>query len=385
MEKKLKIAHITATFPPYQAGTGNVCYYNARELARRGHDVHVYTAAARGAPAEEKLDGFQVHRLKPFFQIGNAPFLPGLLMPQGFDLLHLHYPFIFGAEFIGLVSRFRRMPLVLTYHNDLIGDGRRRWLFQTYARLTAPWVFTGARQLIPVSCDYAEHSRIAPLFRRHPGVTEVPNGVDPDLFVPYELYAAIKQQLGIPKNAKVLLFVAALDRAHYFKGLEILLQALAEQEFRDLHLLVIGDGELRSYYETLAARLKLQSQTHFAGKIAHTDLPQYLSVGDFLVLPSSPPESFGLVLVEALACGTPVIASDLPGVRTVVAAGVDGLLVPPGDVEALAEAIHTLLAMPAAQRREMGAAGRRKVVERYTWELAGEKLEAIYTQVTGER
>ena len=96
----LRIAHVTATFPPYQAGTGIVCYHNARELARRGHVVHVYTASYGDAPAQEDLDGFTIHRLPALFRFGNAPCLPRLLKIKDFDIIHLHHPFIFGAELI---------------------------------------------------------------------------------------------------------------------------------------------------------------------------------------------------------------------------------------------------------------------------------------------
>jgi glycosyltransferase involved in cell wall biosynthesis len=94
-------------------------------------------------------------------------------------------------------------------------------------------------------------------------------------------------------------------------------------------------------------------------------------------------EAFGLVLIESLACGTPVIASDLPGVRTVVADGRDGLLVPPTDADALAAALGLMLALPPEARQAMGAAGRAKVVERYDWRVIGARLEAIYQETLG--
>ncbi|MCB0002896.1 MAG: glycosyltransferase, partial [Anaerolineae bacterium] len=78
MIDRLRIAHVTATFPPYRGGTGNVCYHNARELARRGHDVHVFTSTVDGAPQRETRDGIEIHRLSPLVRVGNAPLLPQL-------------------------------------------------------------------------------------------------------------------------------------------------------------------------------------------------------------------------------------------------------------------------------------------------------------------
>src|ERR1041385_2990301 len=136
--KKIRIAHITATFPPYYGGAGTVCYYNARELARFGHEVHVFTRAIDNAPAYELLDGFSVHRLPALLRIGNMPILPGLpLALRGFDLLHLHYPFIIGAEMVRLAAIFTRTPLIVSFHNDLIGEGARATLFKLYQSLSA--------------------------------------------------------------------------------------------------------------------------------------------------------------------------------------------------------------------------------------------------------
>ncbi|HVX29433.1 MAG TPA: glycosyltransferase, partial [Nitrolancea sp.] len=113
----MRIAHVTATFPPYYGGTGNVCYHNARVLAARGHHVEVFTADAPGRIDDPA--GVIVNRLRPIVQVGNAPVLPSLLRLRQFDLVHLHYPFYTGAEFVSLA----RLPYVITYHQDVELDG----------------------------------------------------------------------------------------------------------------------------------------------------------------------------------------------------------------------------------------------------------------------
>jgi glycosyltransferase involved in cell wall biosynthesis len=207
------------------AGTGNVCYYNALELARRGHQVSVYTAAG---PLPNKFDppGVTVHRLPAVLRFGNAPLLPGLMRIRDVDIIHLHYPFIFGAEIIWAVSKLRRIPFVITYHNDLIGQGLRRPLFDAYTLLTANAVLGAARKLGVVSIDHAKSCRMAGLFRRRWGdVVEIPNGVDTELFRPLPGDSIMRQKFGISTDDQVILFVGALDRAHYSKGLSILLEA----------------------------------------------------------------------------------------------------------------------------------------------------------------
>jgi len=378
MVGKLRIAHITATFPPYQGGTGNVCYYNARELARLGHEVHVFTAVLEGSPAIEQIDGFTIHRLLPFFRMGNAPFLPDLLRIKNFDLIHLHYPFIFGAEMIWLVSRLRRIPYLITYHNDLLSDGIRGRLFTPYLTISSRLVFGGAARLGVVSFDHAANSRPAPLFRRRlDDVVAIPNGVDITLFRPRLNGLAVRHQLGIPSDARVILFVGALDRAHGFKGLDHLLEAFSLIKDRQSFLLVVGDGDLRPHFEICAAESGVSDRTVFTGSIPNKDLPSYYAVADVVVLPSYPPESFGMVLIEAMACGKPVIAHDIPGVRTVVTDGEDGLLLQPGTDGQLARVVTDLLSQ-TDRRHQMGRKGRAKVEAQFSWPRLAVKLNAIY-------
>ena len=116
----------------------------------------------------------------------------------------------------------------------------------------------------------------------------------------------------------------------------------------------------------------------FAGAIQHKNTPAFFRSADVTILPSLPPESFGLVLIESLACGTPVVAANIPGVRTVVEHEVDGLLTEAGDPAALAESIRQILS-DELLRQAMGRRGRAKVETRYAWQVVGERLEAIYS------
>jgi glycosyltransferase involved in cell wall biosynthesis len=376
----MRIAHVTATFPPYYAGTGMVCYHNAQELARRGHQVTVFTAAYPPGDFEYPAE-FTVKRLPVLLRFGNAPLLPNLLQMKGFDIIHLHHPFIFGAEMVWAVSKLRKIPYVLTHHNDLIGNGLRRYIFDLYSAVSIRLVFSGARKFAVVSLDHANGCRLANLYsRRWSDVVEVPNGVDTGLFKPGLDGTVIRKQHGIPAEASVTLFVGALDRAHHFKGADLLLKAFAAIKDREAVLVFIGDGDLKVGLIAMARSLGLSDRVYFLGAIANENLPPYYAMADVVVLPSIPPESFGMVLIESMACGTPVIASNLPGVRTVVADGQDGYLVEPGDVGGLAESMRRLLDDPLL-RREMGQRGRVKVEAKYTWPVVVDRLETIYLEL----
>ena len=381
----MKIAHIISTFPPYYSGTGMVCYYNALELGRMGHDVTVFTA--NHPPGEyDYPPEFRVECLPVLFRFGNAPFLPGLLKLRDFDIFHLHHPFIFGAESTWAVSKIRNIPMVLTHHNDLIGDGLRPYLFDSYSAISKRLLFTRASKLLVVSKDHARSSLLGEDFdRRWSDVIEVPNGVDIDLFRPGIDSTSVRRELGIPLDAPALLFVGALDRAHHFRRVDLLIEAVSILQQPNLHLLVVGDGDRMSFYQQLSRDRGINSFVHFLGRTDHDQLPNIYSAADILVLPSHIQESFGMVLIEAMACGRPVIASDLPGVRTVVADGGDGFLVRPGDAADLVSKISMMLELPAERRQQMGVAGRRKVEERYSWQRIGDMLERLYIDVLDQR
>ncbi len=366
----MRIAHVTATFPPYYAGTGNVCFHQARCLAARGHEVDVYSATYPGA--REDPAGVRVHRLRPVLRLGNAPLLPGLLRMRPPDVLHLHQPFIFGAELAVLRAWRRRVPVVSSFHNELLGDGVKGALFRGYTASAMRAALARSARLTVLSLDHAR--AVAPLARelerRPQDFAEVPNGVDTDVFSPSG---------EVREGPPTAVFAAALDGAHRFKRLDLLLRGLAGVP--ELRLRVVGGGELEGEFRALAGTLGVAGRVEFLGRRTPAELAGLLRDSDFLVLCSDGVESFGLVQVEALACGIPVIAPDLPGVRTVVEDGADGLHVRPGDLGSLTAALRRMAALAPAERAGMGARGRRKVLERYTWERSAERLEAVYGEL----
>ncbi len=382
----LRIAHVTATFPPYRGGTGNVCYHNARELARRGHEVHVFTAAMPGLAPRESSYGINVHRLRPIVQVGNAPVLPGLMQAlRGFDLLHLHYPF-FGGEITALAAALNRTPLVITYHQDVFLEGLIGAVATTMRHTVGRLALRSAARLLFTSYDYGRASYVRPMLHgRIHLIDELPNGVDATRFQPSDGDTELRARHHLAEHDQVAMIVAGLDKAHYFKGVQVFLAALSQLP-PHVKGLVVGDGDLRRSYERSAAALGLDGRVIFAGRVSEELLPRYYQMADVTVLPSvTMGEAFGLVLVESLACGTPVVASNIPGVRTVVDHGGDGLLVAPESVPDLAKQLGQLLALPAERRRAMGMAGRRKVEQRYSWSRIGQRLEQIYAEAIDAR
>jgi glycosyltransferase involved in cell wall biosynthesis len=376
----VRIAQITATFPPYRGGTGNVAYEYSRRLAERGHEVEVFTAATPGEPPDP--GGALVHRIDPLLAIGNAPLIPSLARRlRGFDVLHLHHPFIFGSEpALWAHARSPDAALVVTHHNRLIGRGGRRPLFWMYEETLGRALARRADRVCVLSRAQAETvSYLASALRRDRSrVAETPNGVDVELFAPRPADPCLRERFGIPAGAPLALFAGALDRAHWFKRLDLAIDALARGEDPSLRLLVVGGGESLERFRALAAQAGVGERVHFADAQPHDALPAFLRAADFLVLPSSDLESFGMVLIEAMACGTPVVATDLPGPAAVVRDGETGLIARRGDAGDLAAKVERMLDAGPEGRARMGAAGREDVVGRFAWPAVIDRVEAAY-------
>ncbi len=378
----MKIAEVTSTFPPYKGGIGNVAYYNSWSLAALGHEVTVFTPLYKKFSQTEELP-FKVMRLYPWFKYGNAGILPQLWwhLPK-YDVIHLHYPFFGGAETIYFLDKFKDLKLVVTYHMDVVGTGLLAKFFGWHTQHVLPKILDRADKIIVTSYDYARQSSLKERLQVEPEkFVEIPCGVnhllfkrrlpDKELMQRYDLY-----------DKKVILFVGALDKAHYFKGVNILIQAMSKlSNNNDIRLVIAGGGDLKESYQSLVNSLGLSKKVIFAGFVSDSDLPRFYNLADIFVLPSiDRSEAFGIVLLEAMATNVPVIASDLPGVRSVVDKKQNGLLVKPGNVDNLVLMLKYLLDNPRVAKA-YGNAGREKVIAKYTWEKIGYQLDNVLQSV----
>jgi glycosyltransferase involved in cell wall biosynthesis len=385
--KPLRIAHLTATFPPYPGGAGNTAYRFARGQAERGNHVEVFTAAAEG-DAPDPGDAV-VHRIEPVMAIGNAPLIPSLARLDSFDVVHLHYPFIFGSE-LTLLGRLRKRrrsaALIVHYKNRLVGKRTRGLMFETYERTVAPALIRAADRILVLSEDHARSvSYLNKALDNTPErVIVMPNGVDTDEFTPGNDSSGLRAELGIPGDAVVAAFVATLDRAHHFKRLDLAIEALARTRARNVHLVVAGGGELLDGFRAQAAAAGVGARVHFLDRVPHAELPDVLRASDLFVLTTEPPESFGIVLIEAMACGLPAIATDYPGVRAVVDEQT-GVLIPSGDSAAAAEALDRMVDIGTDGRERLGDAGRKKAEEEWAWPALLDRMEDAYAAAIAAR
>lgn len=374
----MKIAHIVCRFPPYYSGMGNVVFELANAQIRRGHEVRVYTPQFE-VPTE--ADNELATRLKPGFKYGNAAWLPGLSRELSqFELVHLHYPF-FGTA--NLVRRWKKrnptIPLVVTYHMDNRAQGWLGLFFKYYAAFWLPKILEVADALHSASFDYLAVSDAKNLYKQKPSQWfEIPFGVDTVRFAPRGRPVDWLAGAGLNPHAPTILFVGGMDRAHFFKGVPVLLDALTLVKNSGLlvQALLVGDGELRGEFEARAIGLGITDRVRFLGAVPEANLPAVYNAADLLVLPSTTRgEAFGMVILEAMASGLPVIATDLPGVRTLALEA--GTVVEPRSVPDLADALYSYFAR-AHDQTGWGAKARQVAEQKFNIDIISDQMITLY-------
>jgi L-malate glycosyltransferase len=356
---------------------GLFCREHARVVART-NDVVVLPSDAVRSPgfaawqlSDDTEDGLRTVRLRyrrpalrqagmPL-QVAGAVAALRRLRGEGFepDVVHAH---VYSAGLPALVvARLARAPLVVTEHYT----GFERGLVRGSDRLTAEAAFRGADLVAPVSEQLA--SRLAPLAGGTP-MRVVANPVDTDVFHPPDRAR--------PEGPPRLLCVAWLDEK---KGHRYLLDALAALGRDDVTLDLVGDGELRGPLERQAARLGLGERVRFLGARPKEDVAELMRRAHMLVL-ASLHENLPVVLAEAMATGLPTVATRVGGVEELLEPGT-GVVVAPGDPQALASAISAALDGPLPDPRALAA----RAVERFGYEAIGRTWDEIYAELCSRR
>jgi len=213
-----------------------VAYDYALGLANLGHEVTVFTPLYDAKDNETTFEHFKVVRLKPWFKLGNAALLPQLgNLLKDFDVVNLHYPFFGGAEFLWrLKNKLQdKMKLVINYQMDVVGQGWKKLIFDIHSKFIMPKIIASADKVLVSSLDYAQNSNLKELLVKYPQkFVELPPGVNLDLFKPADKDPGLMKKFDLKAADKVLLFVGALDQAHYFKGIHFLIDSFENYNCR---------------------------------------------------------------------------------------------------------------------------------------------------------
>ena len=374
----MRVGIVSQAYYPRYGGITEHVHHTAVELRRRGHEVTIITSHFRNNPEAGHSAGVErvgYNLLVPF----NRAFVDltvGLTLRQqlrrlfrtyDFEVLHTHCP---NAPSLPLFAvQEADCAQVGTFHatsgRSFLQDVFRRYLVRTVNRLDARIAVSKTAEA-STSCYYPGHYHV------------IPNGVDVERFHP----RLEPLEPWIDPERVNILFVGRLDPR---KGLQYLLGAMPEVVERTrgrARLLIVGDSYLRSRFEAqvLPATRKF---VHFVGHVPSADLPRWYATGDIFVSPASGNESFGIVLLEAMAVGRAVVASDIPGYRSVVDPGENGVMFEPGNVPALARTLAALVDDPA-RRAALAKRGRERALQ-FAWPSVTEQIEALYRKVLGRR
>lgn len=368
----MNILHLYKDYYPILGGIENHVRQVAEAQAARGHTVAVLVTGPRLRTRVEYINGVRVIYAGRVTTVASTPLslaLPLRLWRERPEIAHLHYPYPVGDLAHALLGRAQRT--VISYHSDIV---RQKGLLRLYA----PWLrrsLARADAILATSPPYVETSPfLAPLTNR---CTVVPYGIQAEHFAQANpaAVAAIRQAHG---NGPLLLFVGQL---RYYKGVEFLIRAMRQVPGARALLAGGESSARREALEALARAEGVADQVVFLGE-QDEQLPALYHACDLFVLPSiERSEAFAIVQLEAMAAGRPVVSCDVgTGVAWVNQHELTGLVVPPRDPAALAQAINALLADPA-RRRDMGAAGRQRVEQHFTQARMLASIEAVYARV----
>jgi phosphatidylinositol alpha-mannosyltransferase len=379
----VKLALVSQSYYPRFGGVSEHVSHVAAALARRGHDVTVITgrplrvghAPGHADPALDGLERVRVVRLGTSLLV---PFqgafvdlvvgasldgeLEALWRRERFDLVHVHQPL---TPSLPLVTSFQRpAPLVGTFH-AAGGPSRLFRVFET------PLAWHYARYDLRLAVSPAARAFAAQRF--HPAPLILPNGVDTGRFRP-----GLPPVPGSRDGRFTVLFVGRLDPR---KGLGVLLAAwarVARELSGEARLNIVGSSALAPAVRW-GVPAALRRTVHFAGAVSARELPGWYAAADVFCSPATRNESFGIVLLEAMASGKPVVCSDLPGYRAVCRPRVESLATAAGSAEALAAGLTALARDPALARR-LGRAGRLRA-RAFDWSRIALALEELYRDV----
>lgn len=369
----MRIVELGKYYPPYVGGIENNTRHCCVELAR-DHDVSALVFHTGRRTVRDTVDGIPVVRVGSLAKIASQEIAPGLgrhLRALAPDVIHLHAPNVV-ASFVYLTN-MPRVPIVVTHHTDIVRQRRLRpFVLPMYRR-----ILRRAEAVVVYTRRYAETS--PELAEVLPRIEVIPHGTRAGDFeiTPERERLAREWRAGVAGDAGTISFIG---RHVYYKGIDVLLAALAR--LPGVHAFLGGDGPEVEANRGRALDLGVAERAHFLGPLDREGTVRVYLGSDAFVLPAvNRTESFGQVQVEAQLCGLPVVVTDVAsGVTEVTRDGETGIVVPPGDPDALAGAVSRLLG-DASLRRRLGEAGRRRARTTYVESVTGPQIRALFRRI----
>jgi rhamnosyl/mannosyltransferase len=360
----MKLLVVAPYFFPAIGGMENYSYNISKGLKEKYKwDVTIITSNnIEKKYKEEIIDGMNIYRLPYWFKISNTPInlmwlfsINKILRKEHPDIINAHSPVPFISDITSLIAG--KIPLITTYHSGSMIKPLSIWnpLIFLYELLFLPLLFRKSKKII-CSSPFVMRQNLKKYKEK---ATYVTPGVDINVFKPSE-----------KRSKNDVLYVGRIEKNSDWKGIIYLLEAIliAKRIKSDISLRLVGSGDRVEYFKMYTQKLRINKNVKFVGSKINNKLILEYQSSKVIVLPSiTESESFGMVLIEAMACKKPVIGSNIGGIPCVIDNGVNGLLVPPKDPQALADAIIKILKNTQLAKK-MGEEGYKKVIKNFTWE-----------------
>jgi glycosyltransferase involved in cell wall biosynthesis len=366
----MKILHVYKDYyPPVVGGIekhiAQVCSH-----FKKKHEVEVLVCNHSPVTKIDYIDGVRVIKAGQLGRIQSAPIPPTFplwLRKLKADILHYHLPNP-TCEFSYLLAH-PSGAVVATYHSDIV---RQEFLLRFYSPFLYKFL-NKAELIMPTSPVYARNSSVLGRFSEKCRV--IPLGVD---IAKFDSASKMHREIGRIRSLFGQEFILFVGKLRYYKGLQFLIEAMPRI---DVPLVVIGSGPMEEELKALASVYGVTEKVFFVGEVSDEDLPFFYHACTLFVLPSVyRSEAYGLVQLEAHSCGKPVVSTRIgTGVEFVNLDSKTGLLVPPADTAALADAINALLSNPA-RRQQMGEFARQRAHNEFTLERMFDQIEEVYQE-----
>jgi len=373
-------------YRPHYSGLTIYAERLAKALAARGHHVTVLTSQfEQSLPRYEEVEGVQIVRLPVLTRVSKGVIMPSIPFRawqevRKADVVNPHVPQLDAAP-ISLISRLLGKPVVMTYQCDLqLPTGLINRIANVASEIANRITASAANLIVTITNDYASHSDFLGRYLEKVRVAPPPVSLAQ---VNEHFINEVRTKYGVEGGQKVIGMVARLAAE---KGVEYLVRALPKvlEEHPQARVLFAGQNENVMGEEAYAAMLapmieELGDRWKFLGIIPDKELTAFYHICDVITVPSTnSTEAFGLVQVEAMTCGTPATASDIPGVRQPVLQTGMGKVFPLRNVEALAEALIDILDAPEKYRGDVPA-----ISKRFAPDSTAQEYEAIFKELLG--
>ncbi len=386
----MKLCMVNGYFHPFIGGSEKNMYEIGKRLARVD-DVSVVTSQMEGTSEFEVIEGINVHRLPTKHYKMPVIYPPPLPVTKGvisriaklddenqYDVFNLHGRWFGSYNSVVDYAKKKKKLMVFTLHNARpVGISKTIDLFgTTYDGLRGKDVLRSVDRIISVS--HALKKDIMEYGLDGDKIDVIYNGVDTEFYKPSEKTFREEHAEGFDN---LLVFVGRIIQQ---KGLDHLIDAMPAilKEHKSTRLLIVGKGKLVPRLQEKISKMGLDNNIIFPGFIDDARMPELYSSADLFVLPSLW-ETFGFVLVEAGACGTPLCGSNAGGIPEVIQDGKNGLVFEKADPKALANKVNIMLS-DNNLRRDMGRKSREIAVEKFDWEIISDQTKAFYSRAMEE-